>query len=197
MNKKIIVSVVGVFVIGGLWWFVTSNSGGTVEGPVLNPEATQPAPSAVDEEPVVDARTPEEILQEEGVLEVTSEELSVDKEEGSEVLSTTEGELVGGDAVAPEARAGEVSFTVLGSNFAYDLTKMEVKKGDTVTVTFRSTDGFHDWVVDEFSASTEQVSTGNETTVTFVADEVGEFEYYCSVGSHRAQGMVGTLVVTE
>ncbi|NCP67794.1 multicopper oxidase domain-containing protein [Candidatus Peregrinibacteria bacterium] len=103
--------------------------------------------------------------------------------------------LVGGDAVAPDETPGEVSFTVLGSNFAFDMEEIRVKEGDEVTINFRSTDGFHDWVVDEFDAATEQVQTDGETSVTFIADKAGTYEYYCSVGNHRANGMVGTLIV--
>lgn len=110
---------------------------------------------------------------------------------------TADGEvLIGGDAVAPEVTPGEaVSFTVLGGNYYYDVEEIRVKEGDTVTINFRSVDGFHDWVVNEFTAATERVQTDGETSVTFVADKKGEFEYYCSVGSHRANGMVGTLIV--
>jgi len=89
----------------------------------------------------------------------------------------------------------EVSFDVSGGNFYYDLKEIRVNEGDTVTINFLSESGFHDWVVDEFNAATAQVSTGGETSVTFVADKKGTFEYYCSVGSHRAQGMVGNLIV--
>jgi len=103
--------------------------------------------------------------------------------------------LVGGDAVTPEVTPGEVSFTVLGGNYYYDLDEITVNEGDTVTINFRSAEGFHDWVLDEFDAATDQVSTGGETSVTFVADQKGTFEFYCSVGSHRANGMVGTLTV--
>ena len=88
-------------------------------------------------------------------------------------------------------------FTISAINYAYDVTLMKVKKGETVTVTFKSTDGFHDWVVDEFNAHTERVSPGQLTSVTFVADTIGTFEYYCSVGQHRANGMIGKLIVEE
>ncbi len=71
-----------------------------------------------------------------------------------------------------------------------------VQQGDTVEVTFCVTGGTHDWVVDEFDAATDVISAGDEcSTVEFVADQVGEFEYYCSIGNHRAEGMVGTLIV--
>ncbi|MAZ41143.1 hypothetical protein CL654_03445 [bacterium] len=94
-----------------------------------------------------------------------------------------------------EEASNEVTFDITGRNFAFNQGEIRVKEGDVVTINFESTDGFHDWVVDEFSAATSRVSTGGKTSVTFTADKTGEFEYYCSVGSHRAQGMVGTLIV--
>lgn len=98
-------------------------------------------------------------------------------------------------ACPSEAETTEHTFTISGTNFAFDVTEMRVKEGDTVTVNFESADGFHDWVVDEFNAATEKVRPGTPTSVTFVADKKGTYEYYCSVGSHRANGMVGTLIV--
>lgn len=87
------------------------------------------------------------------------------------------------------------TFNLTGHNFAYDLSEIRVQEGDVVTINFTSTDGFHDWVVDEFNAATARVNTDGTTSVTFVADTKGTFEYYCSVGNHRAQGMVGNLIV--
>ncbi|MBI4020035.1 MAG: cupredoxin domain-containing protein, partial [Candidatus Aenigmarchaeota archaeon] len=73
--------------------------------------------------------------------------------------------------------------------------ELRVKQGDKVRIEFTSSNGFHDWVVDEFGAKTERVQTGGSASVEFVADKKGVFEYYCSVGEHRAQGMKGNLVV--
>lgn len=116
------------------------------------------------------------------------------QDENSEV--TSEEEIP--SEVEGSGEGNEVVFDLTGKNFAFSVTEMVVKKGDTVTVNFESESGFHDWVVDEFDAATDQVRSGDGvTSVTFVADQTGEFEYYCSVGSHRAQGMVGTLVVEE
>lgn len=109
---------------------------------------------------------------------------------GSEVV-------VDGDAVA-DLDVDGVTFTVTGNNFAFAPSTMTVKKGDTVTITFKNSDGFHDLVIDELSgATTSRIKGGEEETITFVADKAGTFEYYCSVGEHRAMGMVGTLTVTE
>lgn len=93
---------------------------------------------------------------------------------------------------------GEVKeFTVSGDNFSFKPSTITVKKGDKVKITFINSEGFHDWVVDEFGAATKQTQAPTTEIIEFTADKAGSFEYYCSVGSHRAMGMVGTLVVEE
>jgi plastocyanin len=90
------------------------------------------------------------------------------------------------------------SFNVSGVNFAFSPSQIQVKKGDTVRIAFKSTSGMHDFKVDEFQAATKVLrATDAEEVIEFVADRTGTFDYYCSVGSHRANGMVGKLVVTE
>lgn len=87
-------------------------------------------------------------------------------------------------------------FTLVASEFAFDVKTMTVKKGDTVKVTLANSGKMpHDWVVDEYNVKTKQIKNGETDTVTFVADKTGTFEYYCSVGKHRAMGMVGKLMV--
>lgn len=88
-----------------------------------------------------------------------------------------------------------VVFNLTGKNFAFSQTEIRVKEGDTVTIKFSSTEGYHDWMLDEFDAKTERVQAGDSAEVTFVAGKAGTYEYYCSVGNHRAQGMVGKLIV--
>lgn len=90
-----------------------------------------------------------------------------------------------------------VTIDLSAENYAYSQEEITVKKGDTIKIVLNVTAGMHDFVVDEFDVRTEIVSTGESTEITFVADESGEFEYYCSVGNHRQLGMVGTLVVEE
>lgn len=92
--------------------------------------------------------------------------------------------------------AGTVKeFTIEGSNFKFAPAVMDVNKGDTVKVTFKNTGGFHDFVIDEFKVKAKQIGSGVSETIEFVADKVGTFEYYCSVGNHRSMGMKGTLTV--
>lgn len=117
-------------------------------------------------------------------------------EAGTEV--DLSGDMIGGDAEAGiDIDANVKEFTVIGGNFEFSPSNMTVKKGDTVRITFRNNEGFHDFVIDEFDVATTQIQGGAEEVVEFVADEAGSFEYYCSVGQHRQMGMKGTLIVTE
>lgn len=100
------------------------------------------------------------------------------------------------EVVVDDDMTGEVKeFRVVGTNFAFSEKEITVNKGDTVRIVFVNEEGFHDWVLDEFDAATSQIQAGNQETIEFVADQSGEFEYYCSVGQHRAMGMVGKLIV--
>ncbi|MEK6915138.1 MAG: cupredoxin domain-containing protein [Nanoarchaeota archaeon] len=97
---------------------------------------------------------------------------------------------------------GEVNeFVITGENFKFVMDGKSnpdiiVNKGERVRIEFSSTQGFHDWVVDEFEIATKQVKdTDGVTFAEFTADKTGTFEYYCSVGEHRANGMKGNLIV--
>lgn len=99
------------------------------------------------------------------------------------------------------SQTGETkTFVLTGENFKFLMDGQEapeliVNEGDKVIIEFTSTSGFHDWVVDEFNAATEKVNEGQSTSVEFIANKKGTFEYYCSVGQHRANGMFGNLTV--
>ena len=93
--------------------------------------------------------------------------------------------------------ASEVKeFVVTTDNFSFAPSTMTVNVGDTVRIVVKNDFGMHDLVIDEFAgAKTSILSAGQEEVITFVADKAGSFEYYCSVGTHRQMGMVGTLTV--
>ena len=97
------------------------------------------------------------------------------------------------DSMMPDA--GVKEFKVTGSNFNYDVSEIKVKQGDKVRITFMNADGMHDWKLDEFNAATQIIQGGKQETIEFVASKKGTFEYYCSVGQHRAMGMKGNLIV--
>jgi plastocyanin len=105
----------------------------------------------------------------------------------------------GADAVTPE---GNVviemdSFTeVVDGKFfpQYSQKEIRVNKGDKVTLKINTLSGTHDFVLDEFGVKSE-TPTGEVTTIEFVADKAGTFEYYCSKPRHRELGHKGTLIV--
>lgn len=170
---KIILTLIVVAVIGFVGFNLLSNeaTAPTTENTTTKPdtvESGQLAPDAPDE---VSDMEVEEMVETEAEEEETT------------------------PAPVTEEPAEEKVFTIDAFSFGYSEDEIRVNQGDVVTINLTNSNGFHDWVVDEFDAATEKIQAGDTTSVTFVADQTGTFEYYCSVGNHRAQGMVGTLIV--
>ena len=87
------------------------------------------------------------------------------------------------------------TFDISAKPFEFSIKEIKVKKGDKVKINLTVTQGMHDWVVDEFNAKINVIQAGQIDSVEFTADKTGTFEYYCSVPTHRQQGMVGKLIV--
>lgn len=87
--------------------------------------------------------------------------------------------------------------TVENDGLSFIAGEIRVNERDQIRRTSENTGGYHDWVIDEFDAATSQFSGGDSETIEFVADTAGSFEFYCSVGNHRAQGMWGGFIVEE
>jgi plastocyanin len=111
------------------------------------------------------------------------------------LLSSSDLGVSGNNVFSEEKSFGQVkTFIMTGENFKFvvdgvDNPDIRVKHGDTIRIEF-------DWVVDDFDAATEKVRDSDESTfVEFVVDKKGNFEYYCSVGQHRENGMKGNLIV--
>lgn len=71
--------------------------------------------------------------------------------------------------------------------------------GDVVKITLINGDGMlHDIVIDELNVQSKVFAgPGEQDSVTFAADKVGEYVYYCSVPGHRQGGMWGKLIVGQ
>jgi plastocyanin len=118
---------------------------------------------------------------------------------GSTISNDNSGSSVS-DQVTALANGNEVTFDLTSSHFRFYLNGVEspdlkVKQGDKVKIILNNEEGFHDWKLDEFNAATKQIKAGSSDTIEFVADKKGTFEYYCSVGQHRANGMKGKFIV--
>ena len=87
--------------------------------------------------------------------------------------------------------------TVTNAGMTFTQKTLAVKQGDRVKITFQNTGGTHDFRIDGYNVGTKVIQAGQTDTFEFVADKAGSFEYFCSVGNHRAMGMKGTLTVAE
>ncbi|MEX0877785.1 MAG: plastocyanin/azurin family copper-binding protein [Candidatus Spechtbacterales bacterium] len=135
-----------------------------------------------------------ETSEEEMMAEDATEEEMMD---GDMIEDTTPADETTEEPTAPdteEPTAVKV-FELEGNNFRFSKNEIRVNKGDTVRIVLTSADMPHNWVVDELGVRTDIVSPGEQDTIEFVAEKAGTFEYYCSVGNHRALGMIGTLIV--
>ena len=74
-----------------------------------------------------------------------------------------------------------------------------VKKGDLVRIDFSipEEDIAHTVYIDEFSIKLPGIPAGTFSIIEFIADQAGEFYYYCALPSHRTLGMEGKLIVEE
>ena len=100
--------------------------------------------------------------------------------------------------------ADDVGLTIVARNHAFaingqDNPVIRVRQGTTITITISSRSGSHDWVLEDSDrrvlTRTALVSGNKPITHTFVADQAGEYTYFCSVGSHRLLGMEGRFIV--
>lgn len=100
-----------------------------------------------------------------------------------------------GATKTPTPASAVKTFNVSATSFSFNLKTITVNKGDTVKIVVTNSGGQHDFVIDEFNKRTPILGSGQSSTIEFVADKTGTFEYYCSVGTHRQMGMKGNLIV--
>ena len=85
-------------------------------------------------------------------------------------------------------------YIVEAGSYYYSPTNLTISVGETVT--WDNVAGFHDVVAYDGSFELPACSAPCIIgSITF--DTPGVYEYYCSVGSHEQQGMVGTIIVDD
>lgn len=82
-------------------------------------------------------------------------------------------------------------------SYYYNPDEIKVRVGEKVRIILTAVDMMHDFNIDELGVKIPVTPAGETSEVEFTVDEPGEYEYYCSVGQHRALGQVGTLIVEE
>lgn len=104
---------------------------------------------------------------------------------------TTPGAAMEGDSDMSDVRIIDME----AGAFYYKPNEIRVKKGEKIKIVMKSVDMMHDFNIDELGVKIPIAKSGETGTVEFTADKAGTFEYYCSVGQHRKNGQVGTLIV--
>jgi len=97
--------------------------------------------------------------------------------------------------LAPDEAWGKDTPTVRSWELYFEPNEIKVKAGEKVSITFKNIEGVHDFVIDEFDIKTNRINVGENETIEFVPQNPGTYEFYCSVGNHRAMGMKGNLIV--
>ncbi len=79
----------------------------------------------------------------------------------------------------------------------YNTHEIDVEEGETIEFIYQHRGGQHDLVLEkngERVAGTEVLSTmGDSDSFTYTFEEEADYQFYCSVGTHRAQGMEGQI----
>jgi plastocyanin len=131
-----------------------------------------------------------------GLLYVKNGQVQNTAVDSQDTNTITESVISENPAQANDTQQKEVKeFLVSGSNFTFDVPSINVAKGDRVKITFKNNEGTHNLLIDGLNLGTETIGAGEEDSIEFTADQEGIFEFYCSVGNHKEQGMMGTLMV--
>jgi nitrite reductase (NO-forming) len=115
-----------------------------------------------------------------------------------ETPATTEPKVV--DFTLRTLLGGEPAMAFVGVGGEIDGVvnpELVVNLGDTVRLTVINGDPvLHDLKIDEFGVSTGEMIEDEQTvTLEFVANQPGNFDYYCSIPGHREIGMKGLIRV--
>ena len=100
------------------------------------------------------------------------------------------------------ANINAAEYNIDSGNYYYSPSSLTINVGDTVTWT--NVDGYHNVNFDinsitgnSFNNPVSFISSPTSTgfMYTYIFTVAGTYEYDCSVGSHAANGMVGTIIV--
>lgn len=78
-------------------------------------------------------------------------------------------------------------------NFFFTPKTIEAKPGEKINIMFSKNVGFHTFVIDKIGLKHAIVQ--GEGLVFSAPTEPGSYPFYCDIGSHRASGMEGVLIV--
>ncbi len=104
--------------------------------------------------------------------------------------------LSGPAAAVPRQNTPHHEFDVSAKRYEFLPSRLEVHGGDLVRVTLHSQDIPHSFVVDAYRIA-KRAAGGGSVTFEFLADQPGEFLFYCNLRNEEGcRNMKGTLVVS-
>ena len=154
------------------------------EAPVITLEQEQAMDATTDapvEEPTTEGTT----------IDLGGGELTYVEETTEPEEAATEDDVQIVDVVL--GGAADVNLDMVSGNFFFEPNTITAAPGESIKITFTENSGFHTFVIDELGLS---FSIDEGEALKFTAPtEPGSYSYYCDIGSHRAFGMEGTLIV--
>jgi len=103
------------------------------------------------------------------------------------------GEVI--EAPVQEPTPGVTEVIVKSSNYKFESNTINAKQGDKVKITVFNEEGTHNLFIKGYDLKTDIDSSPNVQVIEFVADQPGNFEFWCKVSGHKALGMNGVLIV--
>jgi plastocyanin len=83
---------------------------------------------------------------------------------------------------------------VTASSFKFKPKSLAVAAGQKITIALHSTDQLHNFVI-MGKGKIAEASSGDTKKGSFTLKKPGKYTFYCSIDSHRAAGMEGTITV--
>jgi len=81
-------------------------------------------------------------------------------------------------------------------DFSITPSKINVKKGDKLRITFKNDGLFaHNLVINGLGVKIDSVKSGEESSVEILVTKTGDFQFECTVDGHKDLGMQGTITV--
>lgn len=111
-----------------------------------------------------------------------------------ELIAYTSGKS-GGQSPAVSTTGNTKTFDITAKKFEFTPSQITVKTGDKVIINLTSLDVTHGFAIAGYGIN-KTVNPGATTTIEFIADKTGSFEFRCSVPCGEGHtDMKGTLSV--
>ena len=91
----------------------------------------------------------------------------------------------------------ETSLSVgMGPGLVFSPNLISASVDQTLVLTIQNEDSLvHNFESDDLGVASGDVDPGGSTTVTFLVESGGSFEFFCTIPGHREAGMTGTITV--